>query len=119
MAGTIKYEELKALLAKSGDLVLIDVRGDDEVRGGRIPGSIHIPLPMLDNALSMKPDEFKARYKVAKPAQDTHKLVFYCQSGRRGEMAANKAQRHGYINVYNYDGAYSEWSRRERKQTQF
>ncbi|XP_012721533.2 thiosulfate:glutathione sulfurtransferase [Fundulus heteroclitus] len=116
MAGTIKYEELKALLAQSGGLVLIDVRGDDEVRGGRIPGSIHIPLSMLDNALSLSPAEFKARYNATKPAPDTPKLVFYCQSGRRGEMAAHKAHRHGYINVYNYAGAYSEWSRREPKQ---
>lgn len=39
----VKYEELKALIENNKDLVLIDVRSQGEVAGGRIPGAIHIP----------------------------------------------------------------------------
>lgn len=38
----ISYEDLKALLGKSQDLLLVDVRSKEEVDKGRIPGSIHI-----------------------------------------------------------------------------
>lgn len=43
----ISYEELKALVGKSSNLFLVDVRNKDEVDKGRIPGSIHIPGEML------------------------------------------------------------------------
>ncbi|MED6275947.1 hypothetical protein CHARACLAT_031873 [Characodon lateralis] len=113
MANTIKYEELKALLANNKDLILIDVRSEEEVDRGRIPGSIHIPLQTVDAALRMEPDDFKAKYGVGKPATGSE-LVFYCQSGRRGETATRRAQEQGHINARNYAGAYSEWSRRQK-----
>lgn len=42
-ANVITYEDLKALLEKSQNLLLVDVRGKEEVDKGRIPGSAHIP----------------------------------------------------------------------------
>lgn len=39
----ISYEELKGLVGKSPNLILIDVRGEEEVAKGHIPGSINIP----------------------------------------------------------------------------
>lgn len=43
----ISYEELKALVEKSSNLFLVDVRNKDEVEKGRIPGSVHIPGEIL------------------------------------------------------------------------
>lgn len=45
----ISYSELKCLMEKSKDLVLVDVRSKDEVDKGRIPGSIHIPCELQTN----------------------------------------------------------------------
>lgn len=42
-ANVITYEDLKALVEKSQNLLLFDVRGKEEVDKGRIPGSAHIP----------------------------------------------------------------------------
>ncbi|XP_007550432.1 thiosulfate sulfurtransferase/rhodanese-like domain-containing protein 1 isoform X1 [Poecilia latipinna] len=114
MGNTIKYEELKALIESNKDLVLIDVRSDGEVAGGRIPGAIHIPVHTLDAALSMNPDEFKDKYGVSKPPLNAPHIVFYCQSGGRSMMATRKAVQKGYTNARNYAGAYSEWSRKQR-----
>ncbi|XP_015240137.1 PREDICTED: thiosulfate sulfurtransferase/rhodanese-like domain-containing protein 1 [Cyprinodon variegatus] len=114
MANTITYEELKALIAKSKDLVLIDVRSEDEVKRGKIAGSIHIPIQTVDAALAMTPDEFKAKYGVTKPALGDSELVFYCQIGARGARATSMARGKGYTNARNYAGAYSEWSRKQR-----
>ncbi|XP_067375567.1 thiosulfate:glutathione sulfurtransferase-like [Channa argus] len=92
----ISYAELKALVGKSKDLVLVDVRTKEEVDKGRIPGSVNIPLDTVEAALLLKPEEFQAKYGVAKPALDAPEVVFYCQPGRRGAMATDKARKLGY-----------------------
>lgn len=43
----ISYEELKALVGKSSNLFLVDVRTKDELEKGRISGSVHIPGKIL------------------------------------------------------------------------
>ncbi|KAM6923953.1 thiosulfate:glutathione sulfurtransferase-like [Xenentodon cancila] len=109
----ISYEDLKALLGKSQNLLLVDVRTKEEVDRGHIPGSVHIPVDAVETALAMNPEEFKATYGVTKPALDAPELVFYCQVGRRGGVATNKALQRGFVNARNYAGGYKEWSERE------
>lgn len=46
----ISYEDLKALVGKSQNLFLVDVRSKEELDKGRIPGSVHIPSELLLNA---------------------------------------------------------------------
>ncbi|XP_033830317.1 thiosulfate:glutathione sulfurtransferase [Periophthalmus magnuspinnatus] len=111
----ISYDELKALVGKSPSLVLIDVRGKDEYRDGHIAGSVNIPLDTVEAALSMSPEEFKAKYGVTKPQTDATELVFHCKMGRRGDVATKKAHEMGYINARNYPGPYKEWSEKEGK----
>lgn len=50
----ISYENLKALLEKSQDLLLVDVRTKEEVEKGRIPGSVHVPRELLLNSLTWR-----------------------------------------------------------------
>lgn len=68
-------EQLAARL-KSGNIRLIDVRTDEEVAQGMIPGAEHIPLSQFDPA-KLGPDDGRA-------------VVLYCRSGRRSTMAGEK-----------------------------
>ncbi|XP_042274906.1 thiosulfate:glutathione sulfurtransferase [Thunnus albacares] len=111
----ISYEDLKGLLGKSQNLLLVDVRTKEEVDKGRIPGSVHIPVDTVEAAFAMEPEEFKAKYGVTKPALDAPELVFQCQMGKRGGIATAKAHEIGYINARNYTGGYREWSEKEGK----
>uniref|UniRef100_A0A672Z3J1 Rhodanese domain-containing protein n=1 Tax=Sphaeramia orbicularis TaxID=375764 RepID=A0A672Z3J1_9TELE len=111
----ISYADLKALLGKSQNLLLIDVRTKEEVDKGRIPGSIHIPVNTVEEALAMEPEEFKSKYGVTKPPLDTPELVFHCQMGKRGATATSKALEAGYLNACNYAGGYKEWFEKEGK----
>ncbi|XP_022616032.1 thiosulfate sulfurtransferase/rhodanese-like domain-containing protein 1 [Seriola dumerili] len=111
----ISYEELKALLGKSQNLLLVDVRSKEEVDKGHIPGSIHIPVDKVEDAFTKGPEEFKAAYGVTKPALDAPELVFHCQMGRRGGVATGMAHELGYANARNYTGGYKEWSEKEGK----
>lgn len=47
----ISYEELKALLGKSPNLILIDVRSEEEVAKGHIPGCTNIPREIVFQVL--------------------------------------------------------------------
>uniref|UniRef100_A0A8D3DT52 Rhodanese domain-containing protein n=1 Tax=Scophthalmus maximus TaxID=52904 RepID=A0A8D3DT52_SCOMX len=107
--------DLKALLGKSQNLLLVDVRSQGEVDKGFIKGSVHIPVSTVEAAFSMEPEEFKAKYGVTKPPLDTPELVFHCQIGKRGGVATGKAREIGYVNARNYAGGYSEWSEKEGK----
>ncbi|XP_036932804.1 thiosulfate:glutathione sulfurtransferase [Acanthopagrus latus] len=111
----ISYEDLKALMGKSQNLLLVDVRTKDEVDKGRIPGSVNIPVDSVEAAFAMEPEAFKAKYGVTKPPLEAPELVFHCQMGRRGAMATNTAYKLGYVNARNYAGAYKEWTEKEGK----
>lgn len=64
----------------AGNIRLIDVRSDEEVAEGMIPGAEHIALDAFD------------------PAQldlsDGRKVVLYCRSGRRSGLAGEKLAAH-------------------------
>jgi len=68
-------EELAARLA-AGKVRLIDLRTDEEVAEGMIPGAEHIPLDRFDPA-ALGPADGRA-------------VVLYCRSGRRSAIAGAK-----------------------------
>jgi rhodanese-related sulfurtransferase len=41
-------DELKARLDKGEKVLVIDVRTDEEVKSGSIPGAVHIPMDQLE-----------------------------------------------------------------------
>lgn len=71
----ITAEDLAARLA-AGTVRLIDVRTDEEVAQGMIPGAEHIPLDRFDPA--------------ALGPSDGREVVLYCRSGRRSAIAGEK-----------------------------
>ncbi|KAG7464533.1 hypothetical protein MATL_G00166680 [Megalops atlanticus] len=111
----ITYNELKGLLGRSSNLLLIDVRTKEEVQQGKIPGSINIPLDTVESDLALDPAAFQAKFGVPKPPLDSPELVFHCQTGRRGGMAMEKARSLGFQRARNYVGGYKEWSEKEGK----
>ncbi|XP_069036382.1 thiosulfate:glutathione sulfurtransferase-like isoform X1 [Lepisosteus oculatus] len=110
----ISYYELKALLGKSPDLLLVDVRTQEEVDKGKIPGSIHIPVGAVERELALDPAAFQDKYGVQKPPPDAPQLVFHCQMGRRGATATETARALGFEKARNYAGGYKEWAEKER-----
>ena len=46
-----KADELRAKLDKGGRVLVIDVRNDEEIRSGTIPGAIHIPFEQLEGRM--------------------------------------------------------------------
>jgi rhodanese-related sulfurtransferase len=78
-------------------VLLVDVRNDDEVAGGVIPGAIHIQLAML-------PVQYEKLTNV-------NTIVFYCHSGVRSAHAADFAVSKGLKDVYNLIGGVLAWNK--------
>lgn len=96
--------EQVAAEVEGGDVVLVDIREDDErQRDEAIPGAVRAPRGMLefwaDPTSSYHREEFD-------PARRT---VLYCASGGRLALAADALQGMGYSNVAHLDGGIKAW----------
>ena len=86
------------------DVVLIDIREDDErVQNGAIPNAVRAPRGMLE--FWADPTSPYHREELD-PARRT---ILYCASGGRSALAADTLQRMGYGNVAHLDGGIKAW----------
>ncbi|KAM9440063.1 thiosulfate sulfurtransferase/rhodanese-like domain-containing protein 3 [Clarias gariepinus] len=110
--GVVSYEQVKKLLLERTG-VLIDVREPWELREyGGIPGSINVPLGQLQEALQLKPEEFKEKYGGAMPAISDC-VVFTCLAGVRAQKALEAARSLRYSNAQCYAGGWQDWAKHE------
>lgn len=81
------------------DVLIIDVRTDQEFQHFHLPGSIHIELQKLTEQLP----------KLKKQAKNK-KVVFVCKTGNRSSIATQLARTRS-IDALNLVGGVTEWSR--------
>jgi sulfur-carrier protein adenylyltransferase/sulfurtransferase len=94
--------ELKALIdSGANDFVLIDVRNPNEYEIAKIPGSILIPLPDIENGNGIE---------QVKAALNGHRLIAHCKMGGRSAKALAILQEAG-IEGTNVKGGIQAWSR--------
>jgi rhodanese-related sulfurtransferase len=78
-------------------VLLVDVRNEDEVARGVIPGAMHIQLAML-------PVQYEK-------LMNANTVVFYCHSGVRSAHAADFAVNKGVKDVFNLVGGVLAWGK--------
>ncbi len=99
-AGTardITSVEAKTMLDKSRNIYLLDVRTPDERRQGYIPGSVLIPIDMVERRISEIPKN--------------RPVIVYCAVGSRSRPVAQALARSGYAEVYNMKDGIFGWYR--------
>jgi len=111
-------DELAALLERD-EVALLDVRSQEEYEGtagypcdpvqGHIPGAVHLDLNEIyaaggDHAVLR-------RFLDERGIAEGRRVVAYCHSGQRSELAA-ALLRSGGVDAVNYEGSWHEWSRR-------
>ncbi|HEV2317778.1 MAG TPA: rhodanese-like domain-containing protein [Thermoplasmata archaeon] len=93
----IEPEDLAALLrAGPSDLLVLDVREDDERETARIEPSIHIPMNEVPGRLIEIPTD--------------RRVVVYCHHGHRSAMVAGYLEGQGYPRVLNLTGGIDAWA---------
>lgn len=90
MYKNIDFKQAKEILERE-DVLLLDVRTEEEYVTGHIPNSTLIPLDELEERLN----ELKQKDKM---------IIVYCKSGRRSVIACEILIKEGYTNVYNLGG---------------
>ncbi|MDF2815116.1 MAG: sulfurtransferase [Paenibacillus sp.] len=91
----ITPEEIKQRLANGEHLNMIDVREDEEVASGMIPGAKHIRLGELPERL----DEIER----------TDEIIMICRSGNRSGKACQYLQSVGVTGLKNMAGGMLDW----------
>ncbi|GMB08750.1 rhodanese-related sulfurtransferase [Thermolongibacillus altinsuensis] len=88
-------QEVEQLLKEGKKLSIIDVREDEEVALGKIPGARHIPLGQLAERMN----------EIEKDIEH----IIVCRSGGRSSTACQFLEEHGY-RVVNMVGGMLEWT---------
>ncbi len=95
-------QELKQLLDSGADgYVLVDVRNPNEYEIARIPGSVLVPLPDIENGTGIE--------KI-KEITNGHRLIAHCKMGGRSAKALSILKQAG-IEGTNLKGGITAWSR--------
>lgn len=97
----ITVTELKQLLDSDRQILLLDVRNPNEYEIARIPGSVLVPLPDLENGDGVA--------KV-KGLLNGHELVVHCKLGGRSAKALQILAEAG-VNGTNVKGGITAWSK--------
>ena len=81
---------------KKNEVIILDVRSEEEYNSGHIENSILIPIDKLEEeAENILNDKNK-------------KILVYCRSGHRSKKASNILLEKGYTNVYDF-GGIKDW----------
>ena len=88
----ITQEEAKEMM-DTQEVIILDVREQDEYDSGHIPGAMLLPAGTIDEATAAD----------AIPEKDSTVLV-YCRSGNRSKTASSTLADLGYTNIYEFGG---------------
>ncbi len=89
-------DALAKRLEDGAALAVIDVRTDQEWKGGHIDGALHIPVDGLESGLHAVP-------------RDGRELYAICAGGGRSSSAADFLAKRGFLNVHNVEGGMNSW----------
>lgn len=88
-------EEAKARMEANPDLILLDVRTQEEYDDSHIPGAVCLPSDMIEEGMPFSFD---------KDAE----ILLYCHSDKRSAEAASRLRAMGYTNVSDI-GCILDW----------
>ena len=118
MVKTINADELKK---NRENYVLIDVREQEELLGGSIDDSVHLPLGHLIRKVrktekdEFGPEERHHLFLVLTKQVDVarsldKKICTYCSFGYRGNMAAEELVKSELkVDIVNLEGGFASW----------
>ena len=88
----ISQEEAKEMM-DTQEVIILDVREQDEYDSGHISGAVLLPVGSIDEDTAAE----------VIPEKDSAVLV-YCRSGNRSKTASSALAELGYTNIYEFGG---------------
>ena len=84
-----------AALREQPDVMILDVREQDEWNAGHIPGAVFMPMGEVPNRLSEIPTD--------------KTVIVQCRSGNRSSQVTDFLVKQGFTNVHNMSGGINAW----------
>lgn len=94
----VTIDEAKKIVDENEDLVILDVRTQDEYDEGHIKNAILIPYNTIEENID-KIDKYKD-----KP------ILVYCRTGRRSAIAVKTLIDNGFTKIYHMSEGISAWT---------
>ncbi|MDW7733151.1 MAG: MBL fold metallo-hydrolase [Methanolobus sp.] len=91
----ISVHDLKNRMEKDERMFILDVRSSEEWESGHIKGATHIYVGHVEENLDKVPHDCK--------------IIVYCGTGRRSNIAASILKKNGYGHIYNVLGSMAAW----------
>lgn len=88
----ITQEEAKEMM-DTEEVIILDVREQDEYDSGHIPGAVLLPVGTINEGTA-------AEVITEKDS----KVLVYCRSGNRSKTASSTLAELGYTNIYEFGG---------------
>ncbi|MFW5794591.1 MAG: sulfurtransferase [Bacillota bacterium] len=93
------------------DVVILDVRTDEEVSEGIIPGAVHINYTKnINDDGEYRPYKDFLRIYPDEGINPDKKVIIYCKTSIRAAQTYAALHNAGYRDIEIYDGAWIEWS---------
>lgn len=96
----INPAEVENMLNSSDNVALVDVRTDIEYKSGHIPTAVHHPLWKLEEVTYIE-----SNFKFSK----NKKIILYCRTGNRSQVATEILENYGYNKLFNLVGGIEGW----------
>ena len=90
----ITADEAHEMISKK-DVIILDVREDNEFNQGHLENAINIPLEDLEKRLN--------------ELNKDNKIIVYCLSGTRADIALEILEKNGFNNIYTF-GGIEDWN---------
>ena len=84
-----------AALREQPDVMILDVREQDEWDAGHIPGAVFMPMGQVPDRLSEIPKD--------------KTVIVQCRSGNRSSQVTDFLIQQGFTNVHNMSGGLNAW----------
>ncbi len=91
----VSIQQAREMIDRS-DVLILDVRTQEEYDVGHIKNSTLIPVQVLDKRLNELPRD--------------KKILVYCKSGSRSAQASQILVNNGFKEIYNMKGGITDWT---------
>lgn len=88
----ISSQKAKEIIDSEEDVVILDVRTEEEFNSGHIKDAVLVPV-----------DDIQGKIQEVIENKNS-KIMIYCRSGNRSATAAQKMKELGYTNIYDFGG---------------
>jgi len=93
--GDVSVEDAKTLIESKPNLIILDVRTQEEYDDGRIEGALLIPVSELEDRL----DELSKNSEI----------LVYCRTGNRSSNAFNILTKNGFTKIFHMVDGITAW----------